>query len=150
MLFVVMFCVLNSKTTYTCEGSSVKKFTIFANIQTRILPLPRKQSGMEIKFKKEYLAELYYNGQSDDKKHRFQPQIVKKYQRCIDLLEAATSVEILYQYNALNYEVLKGNKVGVSSIRVNSQYRIEFTIAIVETETVVTVCNILELSNHYK
>lgn len=105
---------------------------------------------MEIKFDKEYLAELYYKGQSADKKHRFQPQIVKKYQRCIDLLEAATSVEILYQYNALNYEALKGDKTGISSIRINDQYRIEFTISIVEMETTVTVCNILELSNHYK
>ena len=105
---------------------------------------------MEIRFDKEYLSELYYKGLSGDKKYRFQPQIVKKYQRCIDLLEAATSVEILYQYNSLNYEVLKGNKAGISSIRINDQYRIEFTITIVKTETVITVCNILELSNHYK
>ncbi|MDR1981630.1 MAG: type II toxin-antitoxin system RelE/ParE family toxin [Tannerellaceae bacterium] len=105
---------------------------------------------MEIKFDKEYLSEMYYKGQSSDKKHRFQPQIVRKYQRCIDLLEGATSIEILYQYNALNYEVLKGDKAGISSIRINDQYRIEFTVTKVETETVVTVCNILELSNHYK
>jgi len=105
---------------------------------------------MEIRFDKEYLAELYYKGQSGDKKHRFQPQVVKKYQRCIDLLEAATSEETLYQYNALNYEVLKGDKAGISSIRINSQYRIEFTIATVETEIVIRICNILELSNHYK
>jgi len=105
---------------------------------------------MEIKFDKEYLAELYYKGQSNDKKHRFQPQIVKKYQRCIDLLEASTNVETLYQYKAMNYEVLKGNKAGISSIRVNDQYRIEFITTIIETETIITICNILELSNHYK
>lgn len=105
---------------------------------------------MEIKFEKAYLSELYYTGQSKDKKYRFQPQVVKRYQRCIDLLEAATGVEILYQYNSLNYEVLKGNKAGISSIRVNDQYRIEFIITSIERETIVTVCNILELSNHYK
>jgi proteic killer suppression protein len=105
---------------------------------------------MEIKFDKEYLSEMYYNGQSSDKKHRFQPQIVRKYQRCIDLLEGSTGIEALYQYNALNYEVLKGDKAGICSIRVNNQYRIEFTVTKVETETVVTICNILELSNHYK
>jgi len=105
---------------------------------------------MEVKFDKAYLSELYYEGQSKSKRHRFQPQIVKKYQRCIDLLEAVTSVETLYQYNALNYEVLKGDKVGLSSIRVNEQYRIEFTTTMIETETVVMVCNIIELSNHYK
>ena len=105
---------------------------------------------MEIKFDKEYLSELYYKGCSDSKKYRFQPQIIRRYQRCIDLLAAAANVEILYQYNSLNYEALKGNKMGLSSIRVNEQYRIEFTITMVETETVVTVCNIIELSNHYK
>jgi proteic killer suppression protein len=105
---------------------------------------------MEIKFDKEYLAEMYYKGQSSDKKHRFQPHVVRKYQRCIDLLEGATSIETLYQYNALNYEVLKGDKAGISSIRVNDQYRIEFSVTKMEGETIVTVCNILELSNHYK
>jgi proteic killer suppression protein len=105
---------------------------------------------MEIKFDKEYLSEMYYKGQSSDRKHRFQPQVVRKYQRCIDLLEGAASIETLYQYNALNYEVLKGEKAGISSIRVNDQYCIEFTVTKVETETIITVCNILELSNHYK
>lgn len=47
---------------------------------------------------------------------------------------------------SLHYEKLNGNKAGVSSIRVNDQYRIEFTVS----ESVITVCNILELSNHYK
>ena len=116
----------------------------------RILTLLQELFDMEIKFDKEYLSELYYEGQSSSKKYRFQPQIVRKYQRCIDLLEAATSVGTLYQYNALNYEVLKGDKMGISSIRVNDQYRIEFTVTTVESETIATVCNILELSKHYK
>ncbi len=105
---------------------------------------------MEIKFDKEYLSEMYYTGGSTDKKHRFQPQIVRKYQRCIDLLDGALSIETLYQFHALNYEVLKGNKAGISSIRVNGQYCIEFTVEQNISETVLTVCNILELSNHYK
>ena len=112
--------------------------------------MQREQYNMEIKFDKEYLSELYYSGKSNDKKFRFQPQIVKKYQRCIDLLEAATSIKTLFQYNSLNYEMLKGDKAGISSIRVNNQYRIEFTVTMMETETVVTLCNIIELSNHYK
>lgn len=33
---------------------------------------------------------------------------------------------------------------------VNDQYRIEFTVKQSTSETVVTICNILELSNHYK
>jgi len=105
---------------------------------------------MEVKFDKKYLSELYYNGKCSDKKHRFQPQVIEKYQLCIEVLESAQSVESLYKYHSLNYEVLKGDKKGISSIRVNKQYRIEFTAHKVEAETVLTVCNILELSNHYK
>jgi toxin HigB-1 len=35
-------------------------------------------------------------------------------------------VTALSQYNSLNYEKLKGDKAGLSSVRVNDQYRIEF------------------------
>ena len=105
---------------------------------------------MDIVFEKEYLSELYYNGKTSDKKYRFQPGIIKRYKLRIEALESADSVEDLFQINAFHYEVLKGDKKGVSSIRVNEQYRIEFTTHKVEAGTVVTVCNILELSNHYK
>ena len=83
---------------------------------------------MEINFEKEYLRELYEDGKTSDKKHRFQ----------------------FFPINSLRYEVLKGDKAGISSIRVNDQYRIEFTVKQISYETVVTICNILELSNHYK
>ncbi|MDR2449677.1 MAG: type II toxin-antitoxin system RelE/ParE family toxin [Prevotellaceae bacterium] len=105
---------------------------------------------MEIVFEKEYLSELYYKGKTSDKKHRFQPEVVKRYKLRIEALENANSVEDLFRINALHYEVLKGDKKGISSVRVNDQYRVEFTTHKVESETVVTVCNILELSNHYK
>jgi proteic killer suppression protein len=105
---------------------------------------------MEIVFEKEYLSDLYYKGKTTDKKHRFQPEVIKRYQLRIETLENADNIEDLYQINALRCQVLKGNKKGIFSIRVNNQYRIEFTISVVESETIVTVCNILELSNHYK
>ena len=105
---------------------------------------------MEIVFEKKYLSDLYYNGETTDKKYRFQPEIIKRYKLRIEALESATSVDDLFQINSFHYEVLKGDKKGISSIRVNSQYRIEFTISKVESETIVTICNILELSNHYK
>ena len=105
---------------------------------------------MEVHFEKKYLSDLYYKGKTTDKKHRFQPDVIKRYKLRIETLEDAASVEDLYQINSLHYEVLKGDKKGISSIRVNDQYRIEFTTSKVESETIVTVCNILELSNHYK
>ena len=105
---------------------------------------------MEIKFEKKYLSELYYSGKCNDKKHRYQPQIVKRYIRCIDLLESALSEDELYKYNSLHYEVLQGEKKGISSIRVRDQYRIEFFVTHLENEILISICNILELSNHYK
>lgn len=105
---------------------------------------------MEIKFDKEYLEELYLNGKSSDKNHRFQPQVIAKYRKTIDLLESLSTVEDLYRYHSLHYEALVGDKAGLESVRVNDQYRIEFKSTKVVSEIVVTLCNIIELSNHYK
>ncbi|MDR1877750.1 MAG: type II toxin-antitoxin system RelE/ParE family toxin [Flavobacteriaceae bacterium] len=105
---------------------------------------------MYVIFDKEYLQELYETGKTNDKKHRFQPDVIGKYRKRIETLLDAKRIEDLFTINSLNYEVLKGDKAGISSIRVNKQYRIEFTVTSKGADTVVTVCNILELSNHYK
>ena len=104
---------------------------------------------MIVTFDKEYLRELYETGKGD-KKHRFQPDIVKRYQKRIDTLKRALNIEELLAIRSLNYEVLKGDKAGISSIRVNDRYRIEFIVSDQDSETIVYICNILELSNHYK
>jgi proteic killer suppression protein len=98
---------------------------------------------MEIKFDTEYLRELYETGAASDKKHRFQPDIVMRYQARIRILERASKTEDLYTLRSLRYEKLKGDKTGLESIRVNDQYRIEFKTTQAVSETVVTVCNIL-------
>ncbi|MDR2913240.1 MAG: type II toxin-antitoxin system RelE/ParE family toxin [Tannerella sp.] len=105
---------------------------------------------MEIKFAKKYLEELYVTGKTTDKKHRFQPHITAKYRKTIDILGSVTVVEDLFPYKALRYEKLRGDKVGLESVSVNDRYRIEFKTTQVVSETVVTICNIIELSNHYK
>lgn len=105
--------------------------------------------SVKVTFEQTYLKELYDEGKTSDKKHRFQPDIVKRYQQRIKTLVSAPRIETLYQIKSLNYEVLKGDKEGVSSIRVNDKYRIEFLVN-TEEEPLVTICNILELSNHYK
>lgn len=105
---------------------------------------------MEITFEKEYLSELYYKGECVDKKHRFQPPVVKKYVKTINILESVSSIEDLFLYNGLHFEALQGNEKNIFSVRVNDQYRIEFTTKQVVSEIVVTICNIEELSNHYK
>ena len=72
------------------------------------------------------MSELCYRGKTDDKQHCFQPQIVKKYIRVIDLMESLESVEDLFRFKSLHYERLIGDKKDRESVRVNNQYRIEF------------------------
>ena len=105
---------------------------------------------MEITFEEDYLRELYYEGKAHNKKYRFQPQIIKKYVRVIDLMASLNSTEDFYRYKALHYEALVGDKKNRESVRVNDQYRIEFHSEVVGSEKQITICNILELSNHYK
>jgi proteic killer suppression protein len=105
---------------------------------------------MEINFDKKYLQELYEVGKTMDRKYKFPPDIVKRYQTRIRTLEKAFKIEDLFTINSLHYHVLGGDKQGISAIRVNDQYRIEFKTKQIVSETVVTICDILELSNHYK
>jgi proteic killer suppression protein len=105
---------------------------------------------MVVYFKQDYLQEIYKTGKSTSKKHRYQPEIIRKYIRVVDLMISQPDVLALMKYNSLNYEKLKGNKAGLSSVRVNDQYRIEFEETILDNQTVATVCSITELSNHYK
>ena len=99
-------------------------------------------------YTEDYLSELYEKGSTSDKKHRFQPNVVRGYQKGINYLKVVNKIEDLFPIKSLNYEVLTGDKKGISSIRANDKYRIEF---IVDKENeMITVCNILELSNHYK
>ena len=60
------------------------------------------------------------------------------------------NVQGLRKYTSLNYARLEGNKEGLSSVRVNDQYRIEFEEEFEDGQTIATICNITELSNHYK
>lgn len=105
---------------------------------------------MEIKFTKIYLEELYESGKTYSKKHRYQKDIIKRYKNTIDKLKAASKIEDLYPIKSLNYEKLHGDKKGLESVRVNDKYRIEFISSIEgEEPNTITICQILELSNHY-
>jgi len=104
---------------------------------------------MEVTFKQTYLQELYTQGKSNDKRHRYQPQVISKYKRIVDLMKVETNVQDLCKYGSLHYEHLQGDKKGLSSVRVNDQYRVEFTEEMKGDELIATIVNITELSNHY-
>lgn len=58
---------------------------------------------MEIIFNEKYLKEMYITGQTD-KRHRYQPQVVRKYIRVINIMLETPNVQGLLKYNSLNYE----------------------------------------------
>ena len=105
---------------------------------------------MIVTFEEQYLEDLYKKGETGLKKYRFQPQIVRGYQKGIKFLIQAKRKEDLFPFRSLNFEALHGDKEGRFSIRANNQYRIEFTLSETKEEPIVTICNIVELSNHYK
>lgn len=105
---------------------------------------------MIIVFEKEYLQELYSNGKATSPKYRFQPQIVAKYVKVINLMKQQENVIGLMKYGSLHYEKLHGDKEGISSVRVSDRYRIEFVESQEAGEQVTTICRIIELSNHYQ
>lgn len=105
---------------------------------------------MYIEFDKDYLRELFEHGKTSDKKHRYQPEIIRGYKKCVMYLKRANNVEQLYPIRSLNYEVLQGDKKGVSSVRINRKYRLEFTVREAFNERIVTICRLLDISNHYK
>jgi len=105
---------------------------------------------MKVTFNEEYLEELYTRGKSGNKKYRFQPQIVRDYQKAVKFLIQAQRIEDLFSFKSLHFESLHGDKEGRFSVKANDQYRVEFSIEASDDEPVVTICNVLELSNHYK
>ncbi len=106
---------------------------------------------MEIEFEKDYLRELYEIGKTSNKKYHFQPSVTKQFKNTIDKLRNANRIEDLFPFKSLNYKKLIGDKAGLESVRVNQQYRIEFYRKFKgEEPNIITICSIVELSNHYK
>ena len=97
---------------------------------------------MDIRFGQTYLKELYEKGICNSKKHWFQPQIVSKYRKTVDLLESNNTIEDLYRFHSLHFEALRGDNEGLFSVRMNDQYRLELSIEVIGRESVITVCTI--------
>jgi len=106
---------------------------------------------MEIEFTKEYLRELYYEGEASNKKYRFQPQVIRQYQHTVGILFKAHNTETLYKIKSLHYEKKEGYLKGIEAVYVNKQYRLEFTSHQKgEEPNKITICSLIDLSSHYK
>ena len=104
---------------------------------------------MTIEYYQMYLEELYLDSKCSDKKHRYQPQVITKYQRRIDTLIAANRIEDLFVFNSLNFESIDSAN-NLYSIRIDYHYRLIIKITTTQTEPVVTIARIMEISNHYQ
>lgn len=59
---------------------------------------------MVVTFNEEYLEKLYTEGKTGLKKLRFQPQIVRGYQKAVKYLIQATRKEDLFPFKSLHFE----------------------------------------------
>ncbi len=103
---------------------------------------------MKLEFDKPYLRELYFTKEAR-KKYRFPDNIIEKYVYILNLMKSEKNIFGLFKYNSLNYKKLSGKKKGISAVRINKKYRIEFIEKTENDEKITTICNITELSNHY-
>ena len=104
---------------------------------------------MTVTFEHDYLKELFEKGKVSGKKYRFQPQIIKAYQKVIRILLNVSVIEDLWKFKSLHFEALVGDRKGRSSVKINNQYRLEFEVIKNDEDILLTICNVLEISNHY-
>ena len=102
---------------------------------------------MEIVFQKDYLKELFYNGKCSDKRHRYQPEVVRKYVRVVSVLEAVNRMEDLFRFNSLHFEALNENDY---SVRIDYHYRLVFQMESKTGEIALTICKLEDIINHYQ
>lgn len=103
---------------------------------------------MIIEYDKDYLRELYDSGKCKNKKYRFDASVIKKYQKRIDTLIGAKRIEDLFVFNSLNFEALSGENC--FSIRIDYHYRLIFKVRHEGNEAVLTICTVLDITNHYQ
>ena len=106
---------------------------------------------MEISFNSQLLIDLYEGRKVTDKQFRSNPTLVKQYVKTVNNLKAVVTVSQLFQFNSLNYEKLKGNRKGYSSVRINQQYRLIFEeVSTIEQPLEIVLFKLEEISKHYE
>ena len=106
---------------------------------------------MNIIFNNHLLIDLYEGNRVKDKQFRSNPTLVKQYIKTVDKLKAVQKAEQLFQFAGLNYEKLKGNLKGYSSVRINNQYRLIFEEVAENKEPFkIVLFKLEEISKHYE
>lgn len=101
---------------------------------------------MEIVFNNTKLTQLYETGKSN--KYKLNKEIIEKFIEVVAILESSKDIHDLWKLPSLNFERLQGFSDRYSA-RINRQYRLEMTIEWTDTECIVGVIGLEEISNHY-
>ena len=103
---------------------------------------------MSIVFKDKYLEDLY-EGRAVTRKPKYSKDVLNKFTLKVQLIENAETIKDLTKFRSLNFEVLKGDMLGLYSIRVDIKYRIIFSL---ERDKILIqdIVIIEELSKHYE
>ena len=106
---------------------------------------------MKISFNNKLLEDLYVGNKVTDRQFRSNPDLIKQYVKTVVKLKAVEKVEQLFQFHGLNYEKLKGNLAGYSSVRINKQYRLIFKeVANNKEPFEIVLFKLEEISKHYE
>ena len=103
---------------------------------------------MVVAFEDDALVKLFETPLADLKgKQKYPLAVIKQFKKKIELLIAIKALEDLKPFKGLNFEYLKGNRLGQSSIRLNDQYRLVFVPSF---EGAIQILLIIEISKHYE
>ena len=103
---------------------------------------------MEVRFKDTYLEKLYA-GLPLSGKPKYNDDIIERFRKRVIVLEHTENTIELRKLKSLHFEVLKKDKKGLYSVRVDLKYRLEFFIEKdkIELNEIVLIDN---LSDHYR
>jgi len=103
---------------------------------------------MRIIFNKKWLQDLAEGKQRG--KQGFNKEVVEQYRSIIAYISDARDTNDLRKIKSFHFERLRGDKLGLYSIRVTKKYRLEFMITKGGDIIIEEIIIIENLSNHYK
>ncbi len=102
---------------------------------------------MIVVFKTKELEKLYSTPLNQIKgKQKYSKNVIKQYQVKVKILTIVENLKELRSFRSLNFEALRGERIGRYSIRLNKQFRLIFD----ELENQKIQLEIIEISKHYE
>lgn len=102
---------------------------------------------MKFSFSDKQLELLYTEGKS--KKLNFSTSIIKKFTERVNRISASQTVHDLSEPKSMHFKKMTGTE-DLHSIRINIQYRLEFSIEFIDEKKLKANIVIHRISNHYE